>query len=728
MPASAASNAGACNPLAGVGLAFSAPVLASEIKAHVEIVPDLAGGRTDYDPWANWRDYSQLRSPHARGREYVIWLPERLRAAEPYRLFARDAAAGPLDEFGRPLPAPLDFAFATSHRPSDYALVHRTAVLEQGVDSEVPLYVTNLERFALRYRSLTTAGSISERAHSVDLPAIDDVQYGVPLGVRKMLDGESGAIFGRLETTPFVPRLRWEEPLFAAVTPYQLHVKLGHFTSLVWVTDLATGAPVAGATVRVYVDRLADLSADVAPSTTTVTDASGVAAFPGTAELDPSLGLTSYGCHAGSCPRLFVRVDGEKGMAIMPLDYRFAVDSFRASSYTVHASSLPKHGHLHAWGTTAQGVYRAGDTMDWKIYVRDQSNETFVAAPPGPYTLDIVDPKGQVVHTVADATLSSFGALSGAYAIPQSAAVGWYQFRLTAPFGGRGPTVRVPLSVLVSDFTPSAFGVRTALNGDLFEAGDEVTVDTRAELFSGGPYIDAEARITAQLTPKPFRSAHPAAASFLFDTGAQPSTLVLAQHTTRVDAQGEARHAFRLDDTLGAQVVHGTLSVEGAVRDDRGKYVAGAASAEFVAVDRLVGLRSRQWVFKEDEPATVQYVVVDGAGAPAAGTSVTVRIEQLETKAARVRGVGTAYLTEFIDEWLPAGDCSGQSSDAPADCTFTASGPGRYRLTATIRDTRGRPHTTVLHTWVVGQRQARLAQRQRRLARARAGEGALRDR
>ena len=63
--------------------------------------------------------------------------------------------------------------------------------------------------------------------------------------------------------------------------------------------------------------------------------------------------------------------------------------------------------------------------------------------------------------------------------------------------------------------------------------------------------------------------------------------------------------------------MHGTLTVEGAVRDDRGKYVASAASADFVAVDRLVGLRSTRWVFQEDQPAEVEYLVVDGRGAPA---------------------------------------------------------------------------------------------------------------
>jgi uncharacterized protein YfaS (alpha-2-macroglobulin family) len=721
VPAGSTADHTPCNPLAGVGLRFSAPVLGAEIRQHVEIVPDLAGGRTDYDPWENRPDHTQLNRPHAYGREYVIWLPERLRAAEPYRLFARDVEAGPKDEFGRTLLAPIDLTFMTSHRPPDYTLVHPTAVLEQGIDSEVPLYVTNLDRYAVSYRSLTPAGAAQGRSYERVLPDIDDIQYGLPVGVRAMLGGESGVIFGRLDTTPYLPRGRWEEPLFAAVTPYQLHVKLGHFNSLVWVTDLATGAPVADARVRVYVDAIANLSADAPSLATATTDATGVAAFPGTLELDPTLGYLNGPCYGGSwaaCDRLTVRVDGPRGMALMPLDYHFGVDTWRASGSTVFPRSQRQYGHLHAWGTTAQGVYRAGDTMDWKIYVRDQSNETLVAAPAGPYTLEIVDPTGQVVHKIADATLSKFGALDGTYAIPQSAAVGWYQFRLTgtlgappapsSPLGNAGgapgltTVVRVPLRVLVSDFTPSAFGVRTSVNGDLFQAGDEVTAETRATLFSGGPYIDAEARITAQLKPKPFRSEHPLAAAFRFDAGGAADEIVLSQQSTQVDAQGEVRHTFRLDESLGNQIVSGTLHVESAVRDDRGKYVAGAASADFVAVDRLVGLRSTQWVFKEDEPATVRYVVVDGHGVPAAGTSVAIRVERLETKAARVRGAGTAYLTEFVEEWLPAGQCAGVSTVEPLDCTFTPEGPGRYRLTATIRDTRDRPHTSTLQTWVIG--------------------------
>jgi uncharacterized protein YfaS (alpha-2-macroglobulin family) len=696
----------ACNPLSGVGLAFSAPVIGAEVRDHVEFLPDLAGGRSDYDPWANRYDYSMLFAPHEIGRRYVVWLPERLQAAQQYSVRTPAAADGPQDEFGRPLAAPFNLAFMTDHRPPAYTLVHTTAVLERGVDSEVPLYVTNLDGVTVNYRALTPAGAEAGRSRTIALPDVEDVQYGVPLGVREMLGAESGAVYGTLATDPPLPQSAWASGLFAQITPYQLHVKLGHFNTLVWVADLATGRPVRNANVAIYTDRLTELAAGIEPLAAARTDSSGIALLAGTETLDPQFALLDYGCDANNvdaCPRLFVRVDGQEGIAVMPLDYRFQVNSYRASNYTVWEQSQRRYGHLHAWGTTAQGVYRAGDTIEFKLYVRDQDNESYVRAPAGPYTLEIVDPTGRTVHTITDITLSEFGGFGGSYAIPQTAAVGWYQFQLTAGFAGEeNQLTRYPLRVLVSDFTPSPFGVAVSLNGDLFEAGDSVSADVRATLFSGGPYIDAEARVAAQIVARQFRSVHPLAAAFRFDTWNQPQSVTIAQAVERVGAQGALTHAFAIPADLGNQIVYGRLTVEGAVRDDRGAYVASAAGADFVAVDRLVGLRSRSWVFTEDEPAEIEYLVVDPRGAPAAGTDVRVAIERLETKAARVKGAGNAYLTEFIDEWIPAGSCEGASATAPSSCVFTPEAPGSYRATATIRDTRGRVHTTTLDTWVAG--------------------------
>lgn len=708
------ASAAACNPMSGVGLAFSTPVLGSEIARHVAIEPDLAGGRDDFDPWANRRDFSLLGQPHRRGAHYTVWLPALLAANATYRVGVADPEQGPRDEFGRTLAEGFELEFRTDHRPPDYALPYDTAVLESGIDSDVPLYVTNLDRVELEYRTLGANGLRTGLVREVPLSGVEDVQYGVPLGIREMLGGASGALYGRLSTTPTLARSQWMSGLFAQVTPYQVHVKFGHFNTLVWVTSLATGEPVRGADVSIYIDRISSLTGGEVLARAR-TDALGIAHLPGGDTLDPDVALL-YGCRvdADACPRLFVRVDGRDGFALLPLDYRFDVSVYRASNFTVFPDRRPRYGHLHAWGVTAQGVYRAGDTIEYKLYVRNQSNDAYVPPPRGPYTLEIIDPTGQTVHVLRNVELSEFGTYAGSYKTATNAAVGWYQFQLTyereagAPIPDTeapeylGNIVLQPLRVLVSDFTPAAFGVTTTLAGDRFESGDDVTAELRAALFSGGPYGDADARITLTLNPRPFVSPHPVSAAFTFGGPVPPQPITVARAEARVGADGTLRRVLTLPPDLGARAVFGRLTAEGAVRDDRGRYIASSASAEFVAVDRLVGLKARRWLFTANEEAEIDYVVVDPSGAPAAGTDVAIAIERLETRAARVRGAGNAYITRFVEEWVPAGECAGVSGSTPSVCRFVPDAPGRYRATASIDDTEGRRHETVLDLWVAG--------------------------
>ena len=696
-----------CNPMSLVALAFSVPTINAEVRDQVRIIPDLAGGRTDYDPWANaGRGWSRLGTPHRRGRRYLVYLPERLRAAASYRIDHAPASMGPRDEFGRTLAAPIDLDFRTAHRPPNYTIANPTAVAEAGVDSPVPFYVTNLENATLRYRRLTSEGGDSGLTRAYELPAVEDIQYAVPLGVRELLQGRDGAIYGHLTTNPDV-RTR-PGRLFAQVTPFQVHVKLGHFNTLVWVTDLASGRPVANAAVSVYADRIATLSADYAELDAARTDRSGVAILSGTSELDPDLDFlfpdadeVCWGYAADDCERLFVRVQHQDRMAILPIERRFEIDTWRVSNRTVFSRSLQRYGHLHSWGTTAQGVYRAGDTIDYKIYVRDQSNDTYVRAPAGPYSLEIIDPTGKSVHSETDVELSAFGAFDGRFEIPENAAVGWYSFRLDADFL---EFTRNPLRVLVTDFTPSSFRVTTSLNGDTFVAGAAVEAETRATLFSGGPYTQAETRVTAVIQSRAFRSTHPVAAAFRFERAIRPRqrSSTVSQIVADIGDDGEHRHGFGIPEDIGDDVVFGTLRVESAVRDDRGRYIAGTANARFLAVDRLVGLKNTQWTYAEDDDATIEFVVVDTSGAPVAGTDVRIDIQRLDTQAARVRGAGNAYLTQFVNTWVDVARCESRSEAFPGPCRFVPETPGRYRATAQIRDTVGRTHTTQIGAWVRG--------------------------
>jgi uncharacterized protein YfaS (alpha-2-macroglobulin family) len=422
-------------------------------------------------------------------------------------------------------------------------------------------------------------------------------------------------------------------------------------------------------------------------------------------------------------PRLFVRVDKGQEMAVMTLSKDFLIDNWRATgSYNPEK----KYGHIVTWGTTAQGIYRAGDTIQYKLYVRDQNDQTLVPAPKKGYRLEIRDPTDKVVEQVDNITLSEFGAYSGEFTTAKKAPVGWYQFILKANFdpnakpkpvtedAGEGEDASQqdgfewrPMQVLVSDFTPSAFKVGTDLNGDFFRDGQQVEVTTTAKLHAGGAYGNAQARVTANLELRSFSSPRPELQDFVFDStnrsdddqNSVPNSEEIYQKIQDLDGVGELRQAFAL---ANSKILYGKLVVESAVQDDRGKSIAASASADYVGLDRWVGLKNTEWIYNAKKPARLEYVVVDERGQPAAGTAVAIKFERQVISAARVKGAGNAYLTNTSTQWQPAGECQGTSTTQAMACSFTPDQAGDYRAIASIVDSKGRAHSTQIRLWVVG--------------------------
>jgi hypothetical protein len=85
-PSSGQSAEQLCNPLQVINIVFTAPVLRSQVKDHLNITPDLAGGRTDYNPWGDEnRDYSRLYDQRSSNENsYAVNLPYGLKAAQDY--------------------------------------------------------------------------------------------------------------------------------------------------------------------------------------------------------------------------------------------------------------------------------------------------------------------------------------------------------------------------------------------------------------------------------------------------------------------------------------------------------------------------------------------------------------------------------------------------------------------------------------------------------------------
>ena len=713
-----------CNPLRPVGLVFSAPVIVDEIKNSLSLVPGLAEGRSDYDPWADSYRNSRLSNPHQRDNRYVTWLPELLKAWQVYQL---DLDVAKLrDEFGRTLSTKKPrLQFATNHRLPEYNFEHNTAVLESNVDSQVPIVVTNLEQLNLAYHILTPQGPQFNLQTVQLIPKVPDLAFKIPLDVRRLLPGPSGVVAGQFTSQPQVNQGE-DNWFFTQVTPFHVEVKAGHHNTLVWVTDLASGQPVAGVNLTLYAGTYAQLGGSADVRAQGVTDANGIAMLPGLATLDPTLSLQNYDRQE---PRLFLRCQQGNALALMALDHYFAVDMYELSeNYSVYTMQQKKYGHIHTWGTTAQGVYKVGDTIQYKVLVRDQSNTAFTAAPAGLYHLTVVDPMGKTVHELKDLKLSEFGSLAGEFALPKTAAVGWYDFQLRADFID---TWWSPLRVLVSDFTPSPFRVQTTLKGELFQAGDNVGLDTQASLHAGGPYAHAQTQFYALLrvgdlaaaaepklqsfsfdvwnrTPQPVNPAEPAPTDATEEdsegdmeediTGANEETIYQTEGS--LNAKGEYQTEFKLPED--SKLLYGTLAIESTVRDDRGKDVAARTSARFVGRDRFVGLKATDWVLQQNKAANVLFAVIDAQGKAVAGVPVHLQIQRRDTKAARVKGAGNAYLTHYVHSWVDEAQCQEVSATDSKPCQFTPQQPGSYRVIATIKDTKGRPHITHLAQWVAG--------------------------
>lgn len=543
------------NPRGYTELLFTVPVNFEQIRDHVQFIPDLAQGRKDYDPWANgYNSYGLLNFPHTKGELYGVAIPQYLKAWQQYTILEK--STGISDLFGRQLLAPIDFTFYTDHRKPGYQILHETGVLEKDVDSEVPIALTNIDKMTISYNTLTNqeSGGKTDKdlqdsgadlnnastdgtkknwdtaknspdsvQNSVDYSStcektglrVQDIAYFLPLGVREMLNNRSGAVYGKVtDTSPKVDQSERDSHFFTVVTPWQIHAKMGHFNSLVWVTSLVTGEPVQGVTVTVHRDLLENLTRNSQILAQGVTDRSGIAMLPGMVELDPARESFKNSWEYG-LPRLIIKAAKNDDMALLPLTYShdFSVPVWRVSDGNVSSRIEPKYAHIHAWGTTPQGIYKAGDTIDYKIYVRDQNNSAFSPPPSSGYKLIITDPSGKDVFEKKNITLSEFSAFDGQYTVPENGVIGWYRFYLSAPFSESGWE---PLKVLVTDFTPSPFRVSTELNGDNFKPGDTLNIETAATLHAGGPYADARVRVTVRLREELFHTDDPVTKDFIF--------------------------------------------------------------------------------------------------------------------------------------------------------------------------------------------------------------------
>ncbi|MCO4793778.1 MAG: hypothetical protein KC493_08705 [Bacteriovoracaceae bacterium] len=544
------------------------------------------------------------------------------------------------------------------------------AVIEKGIDNDMPLLVTNMPKLDIQYDTWTANGTKNDLKVSLEPSAPEDVSYNFPLGINRLLADQSGLITFEIDQM----KSNYNRVMNGQVTPWQVFAKIGHYNSLVWVLDLKTGKPVRDANVTVAL-----WGGENKLSNEVKTDKLGMAVLPGLETMSPDLDIFQNTYNNFKTTK-FVTVMKDGDMAVLPLRYNYNTYEYTQSAYPVMQR---KFGHLKSWGMTPQGVYKAGSNIDYKIYVRMEGNESLKLPPELEYDLKVVDPTGKDVFSKKNLKLSEFGTTHGSFKVPKNSAVGEYRFVLK-PKTKFGTQTLEPMTVLVADFTPAPFKSLLSLNGSKFKKGQALEAISSGRMHSGGPFTDSVSRVTVTLKEMGFVPTNKKYSKFQFNPwNAYHRTKQIHQSSEKLDKKGDRKQTVNLIEDFSFAKVF----VEGAIKDDRGKNIAARASADYYGVNRFMGAKLDRWSYRVGDEAEIEHIVLDENSKPIEDEKINVVLKRQKVTAVKVKGSGNAFVTKNEYSWEDEGKCELESDDSPEDCEFDLKKPGYHEVTSTLVST-----------------------------------------
>ena len=635
------------------------------------------------------------------------------------------------DVFGRRLRNAPDIKFHTGHLKPRLNTRSSRIVLSPESNFEVPVHAANLNDLRVKIASKTDSSlkwSVRNKRQTLNLTA--DRIVSTNLDFKDWLSEDSHRFVAAI--APVANPSYGDDPetecIFGQVTPYNVHALIGLTSSIAWLTDIETGQLVSDASVS-----LMEMGAsNDKVLATAATDKQGIAHLPGRRSFSPGMKENrteeSFDVFKGiDCTNSFparhaLQIDGPKGQAFLPLARRLiksGSDSLRSSNLSV-------------WGHTAQGMYRPGEVLQYKIFVRNQTDKGLRTDETQRFRLVVTQGYGELVLHENDIELSKFGSFNGELKIPETTRSDrslrflvmvdegesfssiWNEERDSMKYGEVEYWTAFEVPVL--DFDPATILIDSSLSKVEYEIGDELVVTGRSDLISGGSFSHAPIAVEAILKPKAFESKHPETKDYSF-VSAEGKEHYWKQDdfqtvTPTTNAQGDLSASLKLN---AADVHFGSLTISLGVQEDDGNIIWEDHRAKYRGTDRFVGVRQIGERARVGETVRVDAVVVDPQGEPRNDRPVTL-------KYFRVR-----YLdrTESTADVL-VHSCEIATHHKPKLCATVPKMAGHYRAVASIKTDDGRIQKATKSIYVQGRIKDVVSEREDHVSLVNARE--LRDR
>ncbi|OBV40170.1 alpha-2-macroglobulin family protein [Janthinobacterium psychrotolerans] len=488
----------------------------------------------------------------------------------------------------------------------------------------------------------------------------------------------------------------------ALVTNMAAHFKHGAQSSLVWVTSLDKGAPVAKAQVAVR-----DCAGKLLWQG--VTDNHGVAHIREE--------LAKPGCKYNS--HYFVSARSGGDMTFTLSDWVGGIEAWRFN--------LPTDD-TRADNTVLATVFdrsllRAGETVHMKHFIRKHTEQGFELAGkgngPGSATSVVIAHMGSEQKYELPLRWSASGAAENDWLIPLDAKQGQYQVSMAGKPSGsfRVEAFRVPTMKAVLQ------GPKTAA-----VQASSVSLDAQINYLAGGAATHAPVTLRTLLQDKQVTFAD--YAGYSFSNGDVKEGLV-RQGTEQEDDDGEGggpwqdegqgqsggaqaarTQSLNLDQAGGARIMVDQLPklstprdlvAELAFQDANGETATVATRVPLWPSSVVIGIKPDAWALSRDQFKFTVAVLSTG-GKPVANAPVAVDFFQRNSYSHRRRLLGGFYAYDNSSEIVKLSQACTGNTDAKGLllCEVKAPASGNLILRASTRDGAGRAAVANRDTWVAG--------------------------
>ena len=665
-----------------ITIQFSSPMNLDSLKDRVKISPQPEGKiTTSYDAYT-WQLNINGLEP---GTEYIVRI-----------------LPGMSDIYGYTIASEYSFGFRTADLSPYAALLTPSFPLVYRAKGQQDVFFeyTNLDSaeislYPISFAEFSNYIDPNTGDHSGFTPAAAPVRHWQPdlqalknRLVRTRLDfkdtsGASlspGYYFIGLKAQPFDYTTPFLQGAVFIVSTDSMTFKTTSSESLVWLTDLETGAPTANVPVVIYDNKFNEIGRSK-------TDENGLAYLDGLA--GAWYARTDDGQHAA-----FVSQDWGSGVSTgqFGLWWNYYMDNSTRFVYVYTERPLYRPGQ----DVYITGIVRRNDDLHYSL-------------PSDPTVYVTIDYYEEQVYAQS-LTLDDQGNFTATFHIDDAAALGSYDIKV---YASQADTTQDPfgqVSFRVAEYHKPEFQVLASSDKTDVLVGDHYTVNLDASYYSGGSVGNADVHWYTDTSPYYFQPSGDYSLysfsdwdrdQYWSDPQAQ-TPAVTSEGNATTDENGHA--SLPQVASLGQNTTSRQVQFYADVTDSSVN-VVGVHTSMVVHQSKLyAGIRSEQYIGEAGKAQTFQMVVLDWASKPISAQTVSVDIVERQWYSVQEQDAQgqVSWVTSVKD--IPAAHFNNivTDGDGKANVSFTPAAGGIYKATVTVRDSQGHVHQASTYLWVSG--------------------------